>query len=126
MKNVYAVTSLIFTLIFIIQPVSQAILTSSGDQMWHLESSGVEGVRQNYDYFGSSVSAGDFNGDGCEDLAIGIPDNGLTSAGGRVSVLYGSTNRITSADSQIWSQDSDDIPELLSEHRAKAVMTFFL
>ncbi len=111
MKNTFRSTLMLTALVVVMQPTSQAILTSAGNQMWHLEIGGVAGGRQNYDYFGSSVSAGDFNGDGFEDLAIGIPDDGVSSLGGRVSVLYGSSVGLGASNSQIWSQDSAGIDE---------------
>jgi hypothetical protein len=88
---------------------SQAILTSSGDQMWHLDKS-LPGGPHNGDKFGSSLSAGDYNGDGQADLAVGIPDDWiLTGGGGRVSVIYGTSNGLQSAKSQIWKQGDGDM-----------------
>lgn len=49
---------------------------------------------QNFDAFGSALTAGDFNGDGAKDLVIGAPGdsvNGVAGAGS-VTVLYGIVN----------------------------------
>ncbi|WP_293653008.1 FG-GAP repeat protein [Thiolapillus sp.] len=39
---------------------------------------------------GRALSSGDFNGDGCDDLAIGTPDEGIESVhgAGAVNILY--------------------------------------
>ena len=57
---------------------------------------------------------GDFNGDGFDDLAIGVPgeDLGSISSAGAVEVIYGSSSGLSAtlahAD-QFWTQDSADI-----------------
>lgn len=62
---------------------------------WHQDSSGVPGAAEASDRFGASLSVGDFSGDGCDDLAVGVPGEsiatGLTIAAqaGLVSVFYG-------------------------------------
>ncbi|MCH6256312.1 FG-GAP-like repeat-containing protein [Puniceicoccaceae bacterium K14] len=51
----------------------------------------IRGATETNDYFGESLAAGDFNGDGTDDLAIGVPgeDIGTVADGGAVNVLYG-------------------------------------
>ncbi|EDY84040.1 FG-GAP repeat domain protein [Verrucomicrobiia bacterium DG1235] len=51
----------------------------------------IRGATETNDYFGESLAAGDFNGDGTDDLAIGVPgeDIGTIVDGGAVNVLYG-------------------------------------
>ena len=57
---------------------------------------------------------GDFNGDGFDDLAIGVPGEtlGSISAAGAVEVIYGSSSGLSAtlahAD-QLWTQDSTNI-----------------
>jgi FG-GAP repeat len=62
------------------------------------------------DHFGAAVSAGDFNGDGFADLAIGVPDEDLSGAGsvGAIHVIYGSPDGdgLTVKGSQFFSQDT--------------------
>ncbi|HEY1485542.1 MAG TPA: FG-GAP and VCBS repeat-containing protein, partial [Micromonosporaceae bacterium] len=50
---------------------------------------GVPGVPETGDGFGTSLAAGAFTGDGVTDLAVGVPceDNGSISDGGSVTVL---------------------------------------
>ncbi|BBC73854.1 hypothetical protein AEB_P2986 [Altererythrobacter sp. B11] len=57
----------------------------------------IHGSGQNYSNLGTSVSAGDLNGDGLVDLMIGAPyqDYGYTD-GGAMYVIYGSTSGVFS------------------------------
>jgi hypothetical protein len=72
--------------------------TTADDQLWHLDSDGVAGTAQTDDHFGTSLTAGDFNGDGVDDLVIGTPfadrllspTESLADAGS-LNVLYGQT-----------------------------------
>ena len=49
------------------------------------------GTPELHDHFGAALAAGDFNGDGAEDLAIGVPDEdlALSENAGEVDVVYG-------------------------------------
>jgi hypothetical protein len=69
-------------------------LTSTDSQLWTQDSFGVEGIAEEYDNFGSSLTVDDFNGDGYDDLAIGVSgeDIGAISNSGAVNILYGSSN----------------------------------
>ena len=46
-------------------------LTAAGDQIWHQDIAGAKGVANPGDHFGAAV--GDFDGNGVNDLAIGVP-----------------------------------------------------
>jgi len=60
------------------------------------------------DHFGAAVSAGDFNGDGFADLAIGVPDEDLSGVGsvGAIQVIYGSSDGFNEKGIQFFSQDT--------------------
>ena len=94
-------------------------LTNVGDQVWNQESDGILGSGENNDQFGRALTAGDFNGDGYDDLAVGVPseDVGSGRAGaippaenaGEVRVLYGSSSGLRGTGSQLWRQGSDGV-----------------
>jgi hypothetical protein len=69
----------------------------------------VEGAPEDDDFFGVSLAAGDFNGDGMDDLAIGVPlediEPGTIENAGAVNVLYsaGVVGLVATGD-QIWDQ----------------------
>jgi hypothetical protein len=67
------------------------------DQFWSQDSTDVEDDAENDDYFGWSLSSGDYNGDGCDDLAIGIINEGLGTVvdAGAVNIIYGSSVGLT-------------------------------
>jgi hypothetical protein len=90
-------------------------IASANDQFWHQNSSGIDNSSEASDRFGSSVAAGDFNGNGFDDLAIGVPLEGLgPQATGAMNVLYGSQDGLSSTGNQFWHQDSagaEDVAE---------------
>ena len=58
-------------------------LTNVGDQVWNQESDGILGSGENNDQFGRALTAGDFNGDGYDDLAVGSSLRGCRVASRR-------------------------------------------
>lgn len=82
------------------------------DQLWHRGVSGLDIIPIDHlDHFGNAFGLGDFNNDGFDDLAIGVPGsmvNGQDNAGA-VQVLYGTVSGLTTDNHQLWSQDSAGI-----------------
>ena len=88
-------------------------LSAYGNQIWYEGHNGLDGVAEADDWFGAALAAGDFDGDGRDDLAIGIKseDAGLISDAGRVVVLYGTATGLSAAGSQSWDDDVHDVVE---------------
>lgn len=86
-------------------------LTAAGDQIWHQNRRGVNGANETADYYGWSVAAGDFNGNGIHDLLIGVPLEDLQTMtdAGRVGVIYGRSGGLAARGDQTWSQNSAGI-----------------
>lgn len=80
-------------------------LNFAGSQFFHQGLSGLGGAQANA-RFGSSLAAGDFDGDGYDDLAIGVPyeDYSTVSNSGAVNVLYGSAGGLTASGDQLFDQ----------------------
>jgi hypothetical protein len=93
---------------------SEGGLTSVGNQFWTQDSPGVEGDAETSDIFGWAVGSGDFDGDGIDDLAVGVKndDVGSTEDAGSVNVLYGSRAGLTSIGDQLWTQDTPGVPDV--------------
>lgn len=81
--------------------------TGWNDQFWNQNTPGVLGAAGDFDYFGSAVAAGDFDGDNVDDLAVGVP--GESAYAGAVNVFYGSGVGLTAAGDQLWHQDKPGI-----------------
>ena len=85
-------------------------------QIWHQNVSLMDDDASELEQFGSALAAGDFDGDGIGDLAIGVPYEELLSSGrwyvgeGIVQVLYGAGwGGVQPKHAQIWHQDIDGI-----------------
>jgi hypothetical protein len=82
---------------------------------WHQDVSGIADVAETSDKFGTALAAGDFDGDGFADLAVGVQheDIGLNTNNGAVNVIFGSASGLSaSGDQLVWrgepqAEDSD-------------------
>jgi FG-GAP repeat protein len=92
-------------------------VSAVGDQLWTQDSPGIGDMAEVADAFGFSLASGDLDGDGFGDLAVGAPaeDFGPTFDVGIMHVLYGSGSGLSSAGSQVWSQDSPGIRDVAEE-----------
>lgn len=92
---------------------SAGSLSGSGSQMWRQGAGGVLDDLGDRNFFGSSLAAGDFDNDGKDDLAIGVPGERWSSGPfppgddhcGAVNVLYGENTGLSAARDQIWHPD---------------------
>ncbi len=77
------------------------------DSLWHQDATDVPGVADDLDGFGGALAAGDFDGDGLDELAVGVPgedrESPLIPGIGAVNVLD-----FDGGNHQLWTQD--DLP----------------
>lgn len=93
-------------------------LSSDGSQRWHQSISGIEGVAEEGDQFGYSLTTGDYDGEGTADLTIGVPfeDVGSKTDAGAINVIYGDdSNGLTRDGNQVFHQDSPGVSGLAEE-----------
>lgn len=67
------------------------IRADANEPIWNQNTTGIAGVSEYGDNFGHALAAGDFNRDGFDDLAIGVPSEDIVSKrnAGAVNVLLG-------------------------------------
>lgn len=90
---------------------SAAGLTTEGNQLWDQDRRGVANQGEGDDRFGSGLAAGDFNGDGFDDLGVGVPGED-TRAGddiGAIHVLHGTVDGLDGTGSRYLTQDAADV-----------------
>lgn len=77
---------------------------------------GVPGDYEINDNFGAAFAAGDFDGDGDDELAIGVPGEGVVGGptrAGAVLVLKGSPSGLSTTGAVSWTQNSTDVPDAI-------------
>lgn len=86
-------------------------ISSTNNQLWHQDSPGIAENAQGGEFFGTALASGDFDNDGFDDLAIGVPveHSGNEPGLGAVHVLYGSLSRLTANRSQFWDQSTPGV-----------------
>ena len=94
-------------------------LGSGSSQTWtQNDLGGGEGAAAG-NMFGAALAAGDFNGDGYAELAIGAPGEDVGSNGdaGAVHILYGSADGLAASGEQTLTQGSDGIADRAEARR---------
>ncbi len=86
-------------------------LATSGALTLTQASSGIAGQAEAGDRFGAALAVGDFDGDGYDDLAIGVEgeDVGTIADAGLVQVVYGSRRGLGRRD-QVFQGDTPGLP----------------
>jgi hypothetical protein len=84
---------------------------STRDQVWSQGSPGIDNGPERGDRFGAALTRTDLNGDGFDDLLVGVPGEGIAgnANAGAAHVLFGRTGGLGSKRSSFWSEDSDGI-----------------
>jgi hypothetical protein len=97
---------------------SPAGLSADDSQFWHQYSPGVYHRAEVRDFFGEEIGVGDFNGDGFDDLVVGVPleDLGAVVNAGAVHILYGSATGLTADGNQFWHQSSPGIGDEIARN----------
>jgi FG-GAP repeat len=97
-------------------PAGLDTLAGPGSQWWNQDTPDIQDQPEFDDNFGRSVYGADFDGDGFDDLAIGVTyeDIGTIQAAGAVQVIYGTADgldALAGPGNQFFSQDSPGIQE---------------
>lgn len=74
---------------------------------WYQDKAGTDHMSQAHDLMGKAFAIGDFNGDGYDDLATGVPGEEVNHqrGAGAVHVNYGRSQGLTSHGYQLWHLD---------------------
>jgi hypothetical protein len=94
-------------------------LSADDDAFYDQNTPGIPGNADVSERFGRALACGDFDGDGFDDLAVGVPlDRGGSDLAGAVNVIPGSSSGLDPASATILHQDTfgmDGSPELGDE-----------
>jgi len=87
-------------------------LTDRGDRIFSQATRGMLGDPHSAEFFSTDVGAADFDGDGRDDLAVGIREDRVDDEPcGSVQVMYGGNRGLRSRGNQLWNQDSPGIAD---------------
>ncbi len=87
-------------------------LRTVGSQLWSQDVAGVADSSEAMDHFGLSLAAGDFSGDGRDDLAVGVPHEevGALSDSGAVHLFFGGATGLVATRNQLVHEGSTNVP----------------
>ncbi len=84
-------------------------LFAADDQVFTQNTSGMNDTAEAEDFFGSNVTSGDHDGNGFDDLVVGVRTEGVSGAGnldGAVQAIYGTSVGLSSSGDQVLHQDT--------------------
>jgi hypothetical protein len=91
-------------------------LSAANAQLFTQDTTGVPDTAEAGDSFGWALSAGDFDANGVDDLAVGIPleDFGVSTPlnRGMVQVFYGASSGLVFTGSDVWHQDVTNVEDI--------------
>lgn len=92
-------------------------LRNDRGRLWIQSSPGVPDRLERGDRFGYDLAAGDFDGDGFADLAVGVPGEGISGKpkAGAVSMFYGTATGLSSAGAEMIHQDTPGVREAVGQ-----------
>jgi hypothetical protein len=91
-----------------IQVITVVVSTAGqAEQFWNQDGYMIQDVAEQGDGFGASLSVGDFDGNGRQDLAIGVP--GENYGAGGVNVLFGVGSGLSWPNNQLLMQGSQKV-----------------
>jgi len=99
-------------------------LDSGSAEFWHQDVGSIQSLAEQGDLFGYALAVGDFDADGYDDLAVGLPyETWNQSNCGIVQIIYGSSGGLTDAGNQLFRQGAGQItePEESGDHFGKAL-----
>ncbi len=109
--------------------MNQLVKTISTNEVWNLDLIGLSDNSDPLDRFGEAISHGDYNNDGWQDLAIGIPNYdfffGAILNTGTVLVLYGTANGLTTDGAQYLFQTFETDPPNFENSEGLEANDFF-
>jgi hypothetical protein len=92
---------------------SETGLDAGRAQVWTQDSPDIKGRAEQADEFGLTLATGDFDGDGYDDLGVGVQQESMAGGtrAGAVAIIYGSQDGLAAERNQLWSQESPGIPD---------------
>ncbi len=88
-------------------------LSATDDQIWFQDKKKVAGASETDDMFGASLAADDLDGNGSDDLVIGVPGEaiGPTSKAGAIHVIRSGAGGLSRSLDKIWFQGNSSVTD---------------
>lgn len=97
---------------------AQGLSATSRVKLFDQDSPGITGAPETEDYFASSLASGDFDGDGTDDLVVGMRSEAIGSAkgAGASMILFGNATGGVTTQGALWiDQETTGVPGTAGE-----------